>query len=153
VGPLSFYFMTQKNNLPDSVLRELLGVVRLADTQFAPGGLSLVQFHLLDHLAASPAGLHQEVLVQAVETPKSPGVSMLLRKMEYDLGWISRSIDPQNRRKMIVRLEEKGKAAWSEASPVYQQELQKRFQNFDEQFLTRILEGLKKLRSALLTSP
>jgi DNA-binding MarR family transcriptional regulator len=142
--------------LQREIARSLIGASRVCERALSPKKMTLPQFQILDLLSAVPNGLHQEVLVKAAETAQSAGVSALLKKMEYELGWICREIDRENRRRMIVKLQAKGYKIWLKAASEYDKELNQKLKKMtieDLEQVNKSLDGLRKAFSGSSVSP
>jgi DNA-binding MarR family transcriptional regulator len=132
------------------LIREIVGASRACEVALVPHpALSLMQFHILDRLASHPDGLHQKHLVSAQETGRSSGVSTSLKKMEYELEWLVREIDRNDRRTFFVKLTAKGKAVLDEARPTYLAALESALKDFSQEEIDTLHSGLRKIRKLL----
>lgn len=138
-----------REELLNEALRALFGASALLDPLrlylWDKEGLTVTQLRLLFHLAEQD-GLSNAELAERLYVTR-PSVSALLERLERG-GFISREVDPDDRRGIRIMLEPRGRAAVKTVGAEIREFGVKLIEAVPDEDLRQIIESLNKLVTA-----
>ena len=110
-------------------------------TVFGAGGLTTAQFGVLDVLYHKGARSIRQITQLVLST--GGNMTVVIRNMEKH-GWITRCVDPGDRRSTVVSITEEGKRLFERIFPEHLKDLDNCFESLTEEEKDTLIALLKK---------